>query len=438
MIIIHLIYDTHSLLACSLTCYSWYISIVPHLHHTLTISTNPFKKRKLMWPYPLMYTYRLGLLPLVKKLRIREGYNTDIYGLSSQHLNPRLLHLFRALKQVQELEIDYLDIPTLMPRIRQCFGHFLPTLRSLCLREPKGCHRQIIYFIGSFRHLEDLKLPFSYARYHLRWEPRNDLTLFPPFAPPLRGRLMVTFLERAGFLEEMIELFGGIRFRRMDLFYVGGISLLLGACAETLETLRFYPTDVCGEQLCLNNMEVLANDFTAKSYIRNFDLSRNKSLQTLEVGAGSVDRALGGGSLNPTSSLLKHMLSTITSPAFSEVIVIHYGCDFSRLRWASWSNIFDPFRRMSQAERAEEALRHHMQFKLFCEAQKVRDFQFVLCADVWSDLAEYTMRVLREAVAAEKAKGLFDDFSSEPIVIHRPRTVSAEIRDEIRIAYSDS
>ena len=240
----------------------------------------------------------------------------------------------------------------------------------------------------------------------------------------------MTFLKEVGFLKEMIEVFGGIRFRHMDLFYVNGISLLLGACAETLETLRFYPTDVCGEQLCLNSTEALANGFTARSYLRNFDLSQNKSLRTLEVVAGSVDRALRGGLLNHTSSLLKYILSTITSPAFLEVIVIHYDSDFSGLRWESWNQTLGPFRRMSQAERAEEALRHHGQFKVFCEAQKVRDFRFVLRADVWSELEKYTVRVLREAVAAEKAKGLFDDFSSEPIVIHRPRTVSVDIRDE--------
>ena len=240
---------------------------------------------------------------------------------------------------------------------------------------------------------------------------------------------MVRFLRKVGLLKDMIELFWGIRFHHMDLFYVDGMSLLLDACAETLETLRFYPTDDRGNQLCLNSMEALTNDFIARTYLRNYGLSQNKSLRTLEVTAGSVDRALKGGSLNPTLSLLKRVLSTITSPAFFEVIVIHHDSDFSGSRRVGRRQILDPFPRMSQADRAEEALRHHRQFKVFCEAQKVRDFQFVLCADVWSRLEEYTMRVLREAVAAEKAKGLFDDFSSEPIVIHRPQTVSADIRD---------
>jgi len=53
----------------------------------------------------------------------------------------------------------------------------------------------------------------------------------------------------AGFLENMIGLLGGVRFRYMDLFGVGDTQLLLYACAKTLETLRLYPADPWGEQL---------------------------------------------------------------------------------------------------------------------------------------------------------------------------------------------
>ena len=48
-------------------------------------------------------------------------------------------------------------------------------------------------------------------------------------------------------MEEMITLFGGLRFRYMDIFRVTCVPLLLDACAETLETLRLYPTDPYGE-----------------------------------------------------------------------------------------------------------------------------------------------------------------------------------------------
>jgi len=141
--------------------------------------------------------------------------------------------------------IDYLDIPSFIPKIQQYFGHFLPAVHSLALREPRGSRRQIIYFIGLFKHLEDLKL--IYDKVNSQGEPEDDPTLVPPFIPPLRGRLTVTCLTRVGILEDMIDLFGGIRFRYMSLFNVVEMRLLLDACAETLETLRLHLTDPRGK-----------------------------------------------------------------------------------------------------------------------------------------------------------------------------------------------
>ena len=91
MIISHLIYDKPSLLACSLTCLSWYIAAVTHLHHTVTIVNSPVRSTKRAWPQPLLYMHRLGLLLLVKKLRIREGHFLDPYGSYPRRLNLCLL-----------------------------------------------------------------------------------------------------------------------------------------------------------------------------------------------------------------------------------------------------------------------------------------------------------------------------------------------------------
>ena len=80
MIIAHLIYDKRSLYACSLTCLSWYIAAVPHLHHTLITSTEHQEYRTSRWPNPIWYMDSLGLLPLVRKFHILtydlEGKNT--------------------------------------------------------------------------------------------------------------------------------------------------------------------------------------------------------------------------------------------------------------------------------------------------------------------------------------------------------------------------
>ena len=86
-----------------------------------------------------------------------------------------------------------------MSRIRKYFGHFLPSVRSLALRAPIGSRRQIIYFIGLFRHLEDLKLLYDWDDPQAR--PVYDLTLTPPFVPPLQGRLVMVHFADVDLLE---------------------------------------------------------------------------------------------------------------------------------------------------------------------------------------------------------------------------------------------
>ena len=53
--------------------------------------------------------------------------------------------------------------------------------------------------------------------------------------------------------------------------------------------------------------------------------------------------------------------------------------------------------------------------------RKIRDFQLVVCADTWDVVGEYTVGVLKQAVAAEKVKRGFDGTFLEPLVIHSPR-----------------
>ena len=133
-----------------------------------------------------------------------------------------------------------------MPTIQQCFGHFSPTLRFLALREPTGSSRQILYFIGLFPNLQDLKLHYFLPADEQ--ESTDDEMLVPLSIPPLQGRLTLTCFTRENLVEGVIAHFGGLRFRYMDLFRVKCVPLLLDACAETLETLRLYPTDPYGEE----------------------------------------------------------------------------------------------------------------------------------------------------------------------------------------------
>jgi len=97
-----------------------------------------------------------------------------------------------------------------------------------------------------FQYLEDLRL-LSCVPDHFE----SDPTLVPLLTPLFGGRLRVMRFTRASLLKDMVDLFEGIRFHYMDLFNVNGMGLLMDACAETLETLRVYPTDPRGEQLSL-------------------------------------------------------------------------------------------------------------------------------------------------------------------------------------------
>ena len=60
--------------------------------------------------------------------------------------------------------------------------------------------------------------------------------------------------KSVGILEDMISLFGGIQFHHMDLKGIYGVQLLLEACVETLETLRFCPSDPYGERVSLEGV----------------------------------------------------------------------------------------------------------------------------------------------------------------------------------------
>ena len=200
----------------------------------------------------------LGLLPLVKKLRIRGGGYIR-HGLTPKLLTCRTLRQFRTLTDVRELEIDRLDIPRFMPRIKRYFKHFMPTVQSLFLREPRGSNRQIIYFIGLFQHLQDLQF-FSSSQFDFVGDTTGDPALVPAFVPPLQGWLQLIRFRKVGFLKDMIHLFGGIRFRYLRFYDVDGMRLVLDACAKTLENLVLEPTDPRSEQLFLKSIRALANN----------------------------------------------------------------------------------------------------------------------------------------------------------------------------------
>ena len=228
MVITHILLDTPTLKACSTTCRSWYIATLPHLHHTLTLRRRAFDPAR-QGLIPLQKLRKMGLLQLVKRLRIQEYDRPTI-------LSDRSLVYFSAFTNVRELLIEELDLRVFTSRMKLCFGHLAPTLRSLTLRTPRGAHYQLLYFLGLFPNLDDFRLIRDRTG-----EATADPGLVPQSTPPLRGQLTLTWFDGEDFLRGLFKLSGGLRFRSMDLHEAEGARFLLGACAKTLETLRVYP-----------------------------------------------------------------------------------------------------------------------------------------------------------------------------------------------------
>ena len=417
-VIDHLACDKPSLRACCMTCYSWYIAAVPLLHQILFVSASPFSTRKSRWPNPILGMRRLGLLPLVKDLRIIGG---DIFDLISPKLFPRsVMSSFATLKHVRKLDIWHLNIPSFMPRIQQYFGHFLPTVRLLALTSPKGSRRQILFFIGLFQRLEHLSL-YNITLRPGDVEPADDPTLIPPSSPPLGGRLIVQNVKRHDLIKDMVRLFGGIRFRRMHIWDAAETRLLLNACAKTLWRLQLHPNDPRGEQLHSNHAGFPANRFTANSSLHSFNLSQNKSLWDIEVLARFIDDGLRAGSMDTASELVKYALSSINPSTSCRVALIYEEPCFRGIKTGGRS-VWPHLRELSHDERTEEAATHHQRFEFLRELRKVRDFRVTLCTRVWGPVGEYAVQGLKEAVAAERARKGFDEFRSGLSMTHNPRT----------------
>ena len=65
--------------------------------------------------------------------------------------------------------------------------------------------------------------------------------------------------------------------------------------------------------------------------------------------------------------------------------------------------------------------RHSERFKVFREMHEVRKFHLVLCADVFDCVVKNSMRVLKQIVEAERARGGLNYLQCEPSIISEVR-----------------
>ena len=143
--------------------------------------------------------------------------------------------------------------------------------------------------------------------------------------------------------------------------------------------------------------------------------------------AWSMDNA----SQDTASRLLKYALSTITSPSFFQVVVVYLWHNFRGVASLLYPDM-PLIRELSQVDIADEALYYdRRRFRVLREAHKARDFRLVLSVEVWDPLMEYSVRMLKRAVAKERIKDGFGDFLPEPLVICRPRRSQTIDHEEV-------
>lgn len=237
MIINHLIHDIQALKVCSLTCYSWYIIVVPHIHHTLVLGGNNNDNLK-----PLSNRGALGLLPFVKEVRILRSPGHPGW-FRPQLFKPWNSSHFSVLTNVQSLTIQDLDISKFISKLHRYLGHFSSTLRSLTLETPRCTPQELYCFISLFPNLDDLQLESSIRRDS---GPRERAPI-PYHVPRLRGQLTLSHFYLIETWRRLAAS-GSLQFRSIRLRSVSSCALVLfSACADTLETLRIEPHGEVGK-----------------------------------------------------------------------------------------------------------------------------------------------------------------------------------------------
>ena len=415
MIISYTFHDTGTLLACSMICRSWYIAARPYLHCSITTythTTDP-EEEKYRWPKPLKKLSKLGFHTFTRRLRIR---GRDDSKFSSKQLGWFTLRYFSALTNLKSLRIDHLQVYTFMPNIRKYFGHLELPLISLILEKPSGTCRQLLYFIGLFRNLENLHL-YEPLLTETEESAANS-TLAPPFKPPLSGLLVLWNYKGDALIKGMVEQFSGLRFRKMFLDEVEWTSLLLTECAETLEELRFELTNTSGKGSSKSNIRInLSQDCIENSNnMHLYNLSKNISLRRLDLDAWLI----GGPAAR---DFLKTVLSTITSPLPLNVMIIYRE-----------SEVGFPFRNEARGpvpggdlyarQRARLVRRHAKRLRAFSEMYGVRKFQLELYAGVPEWTQNQAEKMLEDILEEAAKDGGLDYLGCRPRIAIEPCEVS--------------
>ena len=237
--IIGYIADRSTLWACSSTCRSWYIATAPHIHHTLVLGRKEKPPSTCTEKKPLSRLNQCRTPLAVREIWVTQGRQV---WFRPQAFSRRDLQNFSAFTKVQILKFRDLEIYRFIPGIERYFGHFSPTIQSITLYGPICTPRQLSHFLSFFPNLDNIEISGGCEPHSKTTLP--DPELVPFSAPKLRGQLELYCCRLIKVWTYLITSCGGLRFRYMDLRYGRkSAPVLLGACANTLETLRFYATE---------------------------------------------------------------------------------------------------------------------------------------------------------------------------------------------------
>jgi hypothetical protein len=381
-IIAHLAYDIPSLKACAATCFTWYNFAFPHLHHTLIFQDRSKSTSRTNYN-PLLPMHQLGLLPFVKKAQ----FNRATYWVAPAIFDSRSMRYFRALVNLQDLAIASLDFSFFPSGVGEFFGHFSPTLRSLSLWTPLGNRRQLLDFFRLFPRLDDVMI-CEYSddgEYH---EALDDMLI--PIGGGLRGQLNLKNFHDEWLLKDMIVAFGGMRFTSMRLESVLGVPLILKACADTLQTVYIHPGNRFRPGKIIPFLRVhipdARTDVTLSVPPPLFDFSHCTALRSLEIPLHST--------FPPSDyyALTIRALSTITSPAFSEIVIVFVTA-------SCWQK--------SLAE-------------VLVQLYKIKEFRVVFCLQVSEESRALLLQRLTLGTRKAVAEGTYDFLPCPPLVCSRP------------------
>ena len=142
-----------------------------------------------------------------------------------------------------------------------------------------------------------------------------------------------------------------------------------------------------------------------------FDLSRNKSLRTLETTSWSIEASHRVG-----SNFLRAVLSSITSPAPIDFVLIYQNGDFDVKRpcrlcttqpapipycyYSPWGGL--------DTEVDHFYLNSNSQFTVIQEMHSVRRFRLGFCLDVSDCVIGYALETLQRILRTEELRGGFD------------------------------